>query len=99
MYADNRVYHFGSHVNLWDAGAKENANWHRTCAIGQFWDEPSGQARLLGACKRCTGQTRGRLWQSGAIDHRVPLFRGLSDPEMRLSGERCSIIGASQTCR
>ena len=71
------VYRFGWHVDLWDAGANKNANWHCACVIAwQFWNAPSGEARLLRRLQaRRRGQTAGRLWKSADVDHRVPLFR------------------------
>ena len=71
------VYRFGWHVDLWDAGANKNAVWHCACVIAsQFWNAPSGHARLLRRlqARRC-GETGGRLWKSVEVDHRVPLFR------------------------
>ena len=71
------VYRFGWHVDLWDAGANKNANWHCACVIAwQFWNAPSGEARLLRClqARRC-GQTGKRLWKSAEVDHCVPLFR------------------------
>jgi hypothetical protein len=42
------VYRFGWHVDLWDTGANKNAVWHGACVIAwQFWNAPSGEARLL----------------------------------------------------
>jgi hypothetical protein len=75
------VYRFGWHVDLWDAGVNKNATWHCACVIAwQFWNAPSGQARLLrrlqaGLCRK----TGGRLWKTAEIDHRVPLFRVWSE--------------------
>jgi len=71
------VYRFGWHVDLWDAGANKSANWHCACVIAwQFWNAPSGEARLLRRLQaRRRGQTAGRLWKSADVDHRVPLFR------------------------
>jgi hypothetical protein len=42
----------------------------------QFWNAPSGEARLLRRLqvRRC-GETGGRLWKSAEVDHHVPLFR------------------------
>jgi 5-methylcytosine-specific restriction endonuclease McrA len=42
----------------------------------QFWNAPSGEARLLRRlqARRC-GQTGGRLWRDAEVDHRIPLFR------------------------
>jgi len=75
------VYRFGWHVDLWDAGANKNANWHCACVIAwQFWNAPSGEAPLLRRlqARRC-GQTGRRLWKSAEVDHRVPLFRVWSE--------------------
>jgi hypothetical protein len=58
-----------------------NANWHCACVIAwQFWNAPSGYARLLRRlqARRC-GQSGGRLWKSAEVDHRVPLFRVWSE--------------------
>ena len=42
------VYRFGWHVDLWDGSANMKANWHCACVIAwQFWNAPSGYARLL----------------------------------------------------
>ena len=42
------VYRFGWHVDLWEAGANKNANWHCACVIAwEFWNAPSGEAALL----------------------------------------------------
>lgn len=71
------VYRFGWHVDLWAAGPNKNANWHCACVIAwQFWNAPSGEARLLRRLQavRCA-ETGGRLWKSAEVDHRVPLFR------------------------
>jgi hypothetical protein len=75
------VYRFGWHVDLWDAGANKNAAWHCACVVAwQFWNAPSGEARLLRRlqARRC-GETGGRLWKSAEVDHRVPLFRVWSE--------------------
>lgn len=75
------VYRFGWHVDLWDAGPNRNATWHCACVIAwQFWNAPSGQARLLRRlqARRC-GQTGARLWKDAEVDHRVPLFRVWSE--------------------
>jgi hypothetical protein len=66
------VYRFGWHVDLWDAGANKNAVWHCACVIAwQFWNAPSGHARLLRRlqARRC-GETGGRLWKSA--EERIP---------------------------
>ena len=71
------VFRFGWHVDLWGAGPNKNANWHCVCVIAwQFWNAPSGEARLLRRlqARRC-GQSGGRLWKTAEIDHRVPLFQ------------------------
>jgi len=70
------VFRFGWHVDLWGAGPNRNAAWHCACVIAwQFWNAPSGQARLLRRlqARRC-GETGGRLWKTAEVDHRVPLF-------------------------
>ena len=75
------VYRFGWHVDLWEAGANKNANWHCACVIAwEFWNAPSGEAALLRRlqARRC-GQTGRRLWRSAEVDHRVPLFRVWSE--------------------
>ena len=75
------VYRFGWHVDLWDSGFNTNANWHCACVIAwQFWNAPSGYARLLRRlqARRC-GQSGGRLWKNAEVDHRVPLFRVWSE--------------------
>ena len=94
------VYRFGWHVDLWDAGANKNAVWHCACVVAwQFWNAPSGEARLLRRlqARRC-GETGGRLWKSAEVDHRVPLFRVWS--EYRHAPCRsCSIIGVCPTFR
>ena len=75
------VYRFGWHVDLWNAGANKNANWHCACVIAwEFWIAPSSEARLLRRlqARRC-GETGGRLWKDAEIDHRVPLFRVWSE--------------------
>jgi hypothetical protein len=37
-------------VDLWEAGANKNANWHCACVIAwEFWNAPSGEAALLRA--------------------------------------------------
>jgi hypothetical protein len=71
------IYRFGWHVDLWNAGANKNANWHCACVIAwEFWNAPSNEAPLLRRlqARRC-GQTGGRLWKDAEVDHRVPLFR------------------------
>lgn len=71
------VYRFGWHVDLWAAGPNRNAGWHCACVIAwQFWNAPSGEARLLRRlqARRCA-QSGGRLWKNAEIDHRVPLFQ------------------------
>jgi hypothetical protein len=46
----------------------------------QFWNAPSGEARLLRRVQaRRRGQTGRRLWRDAEIDHRVPLFRVWSE--------------------
>ena len=75
------VYRFGWHVDLWGAGANKSANWHCACVTAwQFWNAPSGEARLLRRlqAQRC-GQTGRRLWRSAEVDHRIPLFRVWSE--------------------
>ena len=75
------VYRFGWHVDLWNGGANKKATWHCACVVAwEFWNAPSGQARLLRRlqARRC-GQTGGRLWKTAEIDHRVPLFRVWSE--------------------
>ena len=75
------VYRLGWHVDLWDAGANKNANWHCACVIAwQFWNAPSGEARLLRRLqvRRCA-EGGGRLWKTAEVDHRVPLFRVWSE--------------------
>ena len=67
----------GWHVDLWNAGANKNANWHCACVIAwEFWIAPSGEAPLLRRlqARRCR-QTGRRLWKSAEVDHRIPLFR------------------------
>lgn len=71
------VFRFGWHVDLWSAGPNKNATWHCACVIAwQFWNAPSGEARLLRRlqARRCA-EGGGRLWKNAEIDHRVPLFR------------------------
>jgi len=71
------VYRFGWRADLWDGGQNKNANWHCACVIAwQFWNAPSGEARLLHRlqARRCA-ETGARLWKTAEIDHRVPLFR------------------------
>jgi hypothetical protein len=75
------VYRLGWHADLWHAGPNKNATWHCACVIAwQFWNAPSGEARILRRLqvRRCT-QSGGRLWKNAEIDHRVPLFRVWSD--------------------
>ena len=75
------VYRFGWHVDLWDTGVNKNAVWHCACVIAwQFWNAPSGQARILRRlqARRCS-ETGARLWKSAEVDHRVPLFRVWSE--------------------
>src|SRR6476619_2624989 len=75
------VYRFGWHVDLWDGRANMNATWHCACVIAcQFWNAPSGYARLLRRlqARRC-GESGGRLWKRAEVDHRVPLFRVWSE--------------------
>jgi hypothetical protein len=70
------VFRFGWHADLWDAGPNKNAAWHCACVIAwQFWNAPSGQARLLRRlqARRCA-ESGGRLWKTAEVDHRVPLF-------------------------
>jgi hypothetical protein len=71
------VYRFGWHVDLWQRGPNKNATWHCACVIAwQFWNAPSGEARLLRRlqARRCK-QSGARLWKTAEIDHRIPLFR------------------------
>ena len=71
------VFRFGWHVDRWGSGPNRNANWHCACVIAwQFWNAPSGEARLLRRlqARRCA-QSGARLWKTAEIDHRVPLFR------------------------
>jgi hypothetical protein len=71
------VYRFGWHVDLWGAGPNKNATWHCACVVAwQFWNAPSGEARLLRRlqARRCA-EGGGRLWKTAEVDHRVPLFR------------------------
>jgi hypothetical protein len=71
------IYRFGWHFDLWDAGLNKNATWHSACVVAwEFWNAPSGEARLLRRLQtlRC-GQSGGRLWKSAEVDHRIPLFR------------------------
>jgi hypothetical protein len=75
------VFRFGWHADLWDAGPNKNAAWHCACVIAwQFWNAPSGEARLLRRlqARRCA-QSGSRLWKTAEIDHRVPLFRVWSE--------------------
>ncbi len=75
------VYRYGWHVDLWDSGANKNANWHSACVVAwEFWNAPSGQAKLLRRlqARRC-GQTGARLWRNAEVDHSVPLFRVWSE--------------------
>jgi hypothetical protein len=75
------VYRFGWHADLWNDGPNKKANWHCACVIAwQFWNAPSGEARLLRRlqARRC-GQSGGRLWKNAEIDHRTPLFRVWSE--------------------
>jgi hypothetical protein len=75
------VYRFGWHVDLWNAGANKNANWHCACVIAwEFWNAPSSEAPLLRQlqARRC-GQTGRRLWKNAEVDHRIPLFRVWKD--------------------
>jgi hypothetical protein len=72
-----RVYQFGWHIDLWSKGPNKRATWHCACVIAwQFWNAPSEQAALLRRlqARRC-GQTGGRLWKNGEVDHRMPLYR------------------------
>ncbi|KIZ43439.1 MULTISPECIES: hypothetical protein [Rhodopseudomonas] len=71
------VYRFGWHVDLWDRDINKNANWHSACVVAwQFWNAPSGEAKLLRRLqsRRCR-QSSGRLWRTAEVDHRVPLFQ------------------------
>jgi hypothetical protein len=71
------VYRFGWHADLWDRGINKNATWHSACVVAwQFWNAPSGQAKLLRRLqgRRCR-QSSGRLWRTAEVDHRVPLFQ------------------------
>jgi hypothetical protein len=71
------VYRLGWHIDLWDGGPNKNASWHGACVIAwQFWNAPSGEARLLRRlqARRCK-QSGGRLWKNAEVDHCVPLFR------------------------
>jgi hypothetical protein len=75
------VHRFGWHADLWGSGANKNANWHCACVIAwQFWNAPSGEARVLRRlqARRCA-ESGGRLWKGPEIDHRVPLFRVWSE--------------------
>jgi hypothetical protein len=75
------VYRFGWHADLWGAGPNKKANWHCACVIAwQFWNAPSGEARLLRRLQaRHRAQSGGRLWKNAEIDHRIPLFRVWSE--------------------
>ena len=71
------VYRFGWHVDLWGSGPNKSANWHCACVTAwQFWNAPSGEARLLRRLQaQRSGQTGRRLWKSAE----VPLFRAWSE--------------------
>jgi hypothetical protein len=75
------VYRFGWHADLWGEGRNKNATWHCACVIAwQFWNAPSGEARLLRRLQtRCCAQSGSRLWKNAEVDHRVPLFRVWSE--------------------
>ena len=71
------VFRFGWHIDLWDDGPNRKAGWHCACVIAwQFWNAPSGEAKLLRRlqARRCP-ESGGRLWRNAEIDHRVPLHR------------------------
>jgi hypothetical protein len=90
------VYRFGWHVDLWDAGANKNAYWHCACVIAwQFWNAPSGEARLLRRLQalRC-GQTGRRLWKITAF-RCFACGRNTGTPH----GRGCSLTGACRTSR
>jgi len=75
------IFRLGWHVDLWGAGPNKNATWHGACVIAwQFWNAPSGEARLLRRlqARRC-GQSGARLWKTAEIDHRVPLSQVWSE--------------------
>lgn len=71
------VYRLGWHKDLWDVGLNKHAAWHCACVVAwEFWNSPNSEVALLRRLqgRRC-GQTRGRLWKNGEVDHRIPLFQ------------------------
>jgi hypothetical protein len=71
------VFRFGWHADLWDRGLNKNASWHGACVVAwQFWNAPSGQAKLLRRLqgRRCRESDR-RLLKTSEVDHRVPLVQ------------------------
>jgi hypothetical protein len=94
------VYRFGWHVDLWDIGTNKNANWHCACVVArEFWNAPSGQARLLRRLqeRRC-GQSGGRLWKNAEVDTASRCF-GCGANTVKRHGPSFLIIGACQTFR
>jgi len=75
------VYRFGWHADLWGSGRNNKATWHCACVVAwQFWNAPSGEARILRRLQaRSCAESGGRLWKNAEVDHRVPLFRVWSE--------------------
>ena len=71
------VYRFGWHADLWARGPNENAVWHSACVVAwQLWSAPSHWVRPLKRLQRhkCAATGR-RLFRTGEVDHRIPLFQ------------------------
>jgi len=94
------VYRFGWHVDLWDSGANKNATWHCACVIAwQFWNAPSGEAALLGACKHDAAAKLANDY--GRAPRLTIAFRYFAcgvNTEI-CPGRSCSIFGVCQTFR
>ena len=94
------VFRFGWHVDLWNGGPNKNATWHCACVIAwQFWNAPSGEARLLRRlqARRCMSPARG----CGRLPRSTTACRCFASGATIATrhGRRCWPIGACRTCR
>jgi hypothetical protein len=94
------VYRFGWHVDLWDAGANKNANWH--CAAWSPGDSGMRQAvrpASYGACKRDAAAKPAAGFGRPPRLTTASRFFGCGENTGTRRGRRCSIIGGSQTSK
>ena len=95
------VYRFGWHVDLWDAGPNKNATWHCACVIAwQFWNAPSGEARLASAPAGPALRAERRP-ACGRPPKSIIACRcsGCGANCATRRGRSCSTTGACRTCR